>query len=50
MKGSKLAIERLLDKKRNENSFVIVSKNGKVVKYYSKTSTYSLLVIKENDE
>ena len=32
LKGTNLAIQRLLEKKRKENSFVVVSDNGKVVK------------------
>ena len=32
LKGGKLAIERLLEKKRKENSFVVISENGKVTK------------------
>lgn len=32
LKGGKLAIERLLDKKRKDNSFVVISQKGKVVR------------------
>ena len=32
LKGGKLAIERLLERKRKENSYVVVSEKGKVVK------------------
>lgn len=32
MKGSKLAIERMLEKKRRDNLCVVVSDKGKVVK------------------
>ena len=32
LQGGKLAIERLLEKKRRENSFIVVSENGKVVR------------------
>lgn len=32
LKGGKLAIERLLDKKRRDNSYVVVSEHGKVVR------------------
>lgn len=32
LKGGKLAIERLLEKKRKNNSFVVVSEKGKVVR------------------
>lgn len=31
LKGGKLAIERLLDRKRKDNSCVVVSEKGKVV-------------------
>ena len=37
LKGGKLAIERLLERKRRDNSFVVVSDNGKVVKLDPKT-------------
>ena len=37
LKGGKLAIERLLEKKRKDNSFIVVSQNGKVVKIDAKT-------------
>ena len=37
LKGGKLAIERLLEKKRKDNSFVVISDNGKVVKLDAKT-------------
>ena len=37
LKGGKLAIERLLEKKRKDNSFVVISDNGKVVKVDAKT-------------
>ncbi len=32
LEGGRLAIEKLLDRKRKENSYVVVSENGKVVK------------------
>jgi hypothetical protein len=32
LKGGKLAIERLLGRKRKENSYVVVSEKGKVVR------------------
>ncbi|MEO6404463.1 MAG: hypothetical protein ABIO32_03170 [Ferruginibacter sp.] len=32
MKGGKLAIDRLLEQKRKENSFIVVSHKGKVVR------------------
>ena len=35
--GGKLVIERLLEKKRKDNSFVVISVNGKVVKVDAKT-------------
>ena len=37
LKGGKLAIERLLERKRKDNSFVVISENGKVVKVEAKT-------------
>ncbi len=37
LKGGKLAIERLLEKKRKDNSFIVVSDNGKVVRVDAKT-------------
>lgn len=37
LKGGKLAIERLLEKKRKDNSFVVISENGKVVKVGAKS-------------
>ncbi len=36
LQGGKLAIERLLDRKRRDNSYIVVSKNGKVVKLNAK--------------
>ena len=36
LKGGKLAIERLLDKKRKDNSYVVVSEKGKVVRLNAK--------------
>ncbi len=32
LKGGKLAIERLIEKKRKDNSHVVISENGKVIK------------------
>lgn len=32
LKGGKLAIDRLIEKKRRDKSFIVVSENGKVVK------------------
>ncbi len=32
LKGTQLAIDRLLEKKRKEDSYVVISENGKVVK------------------
>lgn len=37
LKGGKLAIDRLLEKKRKDNSFVVISDNGKVVKVEANT-------------
>ena len=37
LKGGKLAIERLIEKKRKNNSFIVVSENGKVVKVDAST-------------
>ncbi len=36
LKGGKLAIERLLDRKRKDNSYVVVSEKGKVVRLNAK--------------
>ena len=36
LKGGKLAVERLLARKRIDNAYVVVSVNGKVVKLYAK--------------
>ena len=36
IKGINLAIERLLNKKRKENSFVVISDKGKVVRVNAK--------------
>jgi hypothetical protein len=36
LEGGKLAVDRLLEQKRKENSFVVVSKNGKVVRVNAK--------------
>jgi len=32
LEGSKLAVKRLVDKKKRENSYLIISDNGKVIK------------------
>lgn len=32
LKGGKLAIDRLIEKKRKDKSYTVVSENGKVVK------------------
>lgn len=32
LEGSKLAIKRLVEKKKKENSYLVISDNGKVVK------------------
>ncbi len=37
LKGGKLAIDRLLEKKSRENSFVVVSVKGKAVRVDAKT-------------
>ena len=37
LKGGKLAIDRLIEKKRKNNSFIVVSENGKVVKVDAST-------------
>ena len=37
LQGGKLAIERLLEKKRISNSYIVISQNGKVVKVYANT-------------
>ena len=36
LKGGKLAIERLLDRKCRDNSYVVVSEKGKVVRLNAK--------------
>ena len=36
LQGGKLAIERLLDRKRKDNSYVVVSEKGKVVRLNAK--------------
>ena len=36
LKGGKIAIERLLEKKRRDNAFVVVSDKGKVVRVEAK--------------
>ncbi|MBE7174396.1 MAG: hypothetical protein INR73_27745 [Williamsia sp.] len=37
LKGGKLAIERLLEAKSKENTFVVISDKGKVVKVEAKS-------------
>ena len=37
LKGGKIAIERLLEKKRRDNAFVVISDKGKVVRVEAKT-------------
>ncbi len=32
LQGGKLAIERLLEKKRKDNAFIVISDNGKVLR------------------
>lgn len=36
LKGGKLAIERLLERKSKDNSFVVISDKGKVIKVDAK--------------
>lgn len=36
IKGGKLAIERLIDRKRIDNAYIVVSEKGKVVKLSAK--------------
>ena len=36
LKGGKLAIERLIDRKQRDNTYVVFSENGKVVKIKAK--------------
>lgn len=36
LEGSKLAIKRLVERKRKENGYLVVSENGKVVKVPAK--------------
>lgn len=36
LKGALLAIERLIDHKRRDNTFIVVSEQGKVVKLNAK--------------
>ncbi len=36
LKGGKLAIERLLDRKRKDNSYVVVSEKGMVIRLNAK--------------
>jgi len=35
LKGGELAIKRLLERKRKDNSYIIVSQNGNVVRLYA---------------
>ena len=37
LKGGKLAIDRLIEKKRRDKSFIVISENGQVVKIDSNT-------------
>lgn len=37
LKGGKLAIERLLEKKCKDNSFVVISDKGKVIRIDART-------------
>jgi hypothetical protein len=36
LKGSKLAIQRLLDRKKRDNAYVVVSQDGKVIRVAAK--------------
>lgn len=36
LKGGQLAIQRLLDRKKRDNAYIVVSQNGKVVKIAAK--------------
>ena len=36
IQGGKLAIERLIERKRKDNAFIVVSEKGKVVKVNAK--------------
>lgn len=36
LQGGKLAIERLIERKRKDNAFIVVSEKGKVVKVNAK--------------
>ncbi len=40
LKGGKLAIERLIDRKRKDNACIVVSEKGKVVKLNAKDLTF----------
>ena len=37
LKGGKLAIDRLIEKKRRDKSFIVISENGQVVKIDANT-------------
>ena len=36
LKGGKIAIERLIERKRKEDGYIVVAENGKVVKLYAR--------------
>ncbi len=36
LKGGKLAIERLIERKRRDNAYIVISENGKIVKLNAK--------------
>ena len=36
LKGGKLAIERLLERKRRDNSYIVISEKGKVIRVSAK--------------
>ncbi|WP_290795342.1 hypothetical protein [Flavihumibacter sp. UBA7668] len=39
LEGNRLALNKLIAKKKKENSFLVFSQNGKVVKIYAKDLT-----------
>jgi hypothetical protein len=36
LQGTRLAIERLIERKRKENGYIVVSQDGKVVKLWAR--------------
>lgn len=36
LKGGELAIQRLLDRKKRDNAYVVVSQNGKIIRVAAK--------------